>query len=301
MGSLNAEVYYNPQTELVKLPGPSMHNKLPSPQDLTIFHQNIRSLYTKTDEIWQTFESNLPQVLCFTEHHLKTYQIDNVFFQNYQLGATFCREKYKNGGVCIYVHETLRFSKINTHKFCQEKDIEFCAIKLHLCHSIVIILSIYRSPSGNFDNFFIKLEAFLNDIKAGPKNLIICGDFNIDFSSESTHKQLLNSLLATYGLSSTVQFPTRINSISTSALDNIFINTRKCSNYKVYPIVNGLSDHDAQIIILHDIPVPSKTSPSHLYRKIDSISISDFNLKLSHESWGDVFSHNDINTDFNNF
>ena len=56
--------------------------------------------------------------------------------------------------------------------------------------------------------------------------LILLGDFNINFFNNTTHKQLLNSLLGTYGLYSTVQIPTRIyNSVST--IDSIFINTVK--------------------------------------------------------------------------
>jgi len=39
---------------------------------------------------------------------------------------------------------------------------------------------------------------------------IICGDINIIYLIDSTHKQLLDSILASYGLYSTVQFPTRI-------------------------------------------------------------------------------------------
>ena len=63
----------------------------------------------------------------------------------------------------------------------------------------------------------------------------------------------LGSLLASYGLCSTVQFPSRIQNNSHSAIDNIFINTFKFSNFSLYPIINGLSDHDAQSIIMRKI------------------------------------------------
>jgi hypothetical protein len=33
----------------------------------------------------------------------------------------------------------------------------------------------------------------------------------------------------------------------------MFINTYKFTNFTVYPIINGLSDHDAQNLILHNI------------------------------------------------
>jgi len=82
---------------------------------------------------------------------------------------------------------------------------------------------------------------------------IICGDFNINFLDNTTHKQLLNSLLATDGLYSRLQFRTRIHNNSVSTIDSIFINIVKYNNFTVCPLINGMSDHDAQIIVLHDI------------------------------------------------
>ena len=40
-------------------------------KDLTIFHQNIRGMKDKTEEIVNNIATNPPQVLCFTEHHLE--------------------------------------------------------------------------------------------------------------------------------------------------------------------------------------------------------------------------------------
>jgi len=36
---------------------------------LTIFHQNIRGLKNKAEELMNNITTNLPLVLCFTEHH----------------------------------------------------------------------------------------------------------------------------------------------------------------------------------------------------------------------------------------
>jgi hypothetical protein len=185
------------------------------------------------------------------------------------------------------------------YNFCKEKDFEACVIKLYLSCSTIVIVSIYRSSTGKY--FLKKLEALLNFLKDNSKDLIICGDFNINFLNDSTHKELINSLLATYSLFSTVQFPTRICNDSISTIDNIFINTVKYNNSTVHPMVKGLSDHDAQIIILRDITMSNNTSHFYLIRKINKMSVSDFNLKLSYESWEDVFSHNDMDVSFNNF
>ena len=44
------------------------------------FHQNVRGINNKTDEIVHTIAKNPPHVLCFTEHLLKTYQLDSTVF-----------------------------------------------------------------------------------------------------------------------------------------------------------------------------------------------------------------------------
>jgi len=135
----------------------------------------------KIDEIVNTIETNPPHVLCFTEYHSKTYQLDNILFQNYKLGAKFCREIYRNCEVCIFIQESLQFSTINVHSFCKEKELEACIIKLHLPRCTIGIVNIYRSPSGNFEYFLNNLQTLLNSISSNSMELIICGDFNIIF------------------------------------------------------------------------------------------------------------------------
>jgi hypothetical protein len=124
---------------------------------------------------------------------------------------------------------------------------------------------------------------------------------NINHHKNSTSKQSLDSLITSYGLSSTVTFPTRIQKQSCTIIDNIFINTFKFNNFSIYPSINGLSDHDAQSLIIYDI-LKYKLNTNPLFnRKYDTLSIADFNNKLSHELRENVFSENDVNTSFNNF
>jgi hypothetical protein len=49
-------------------------------------------------------------------------------------------------------------------------------------------------------------------------------------------------------LTSTVNFPTRIQGNSATAIDNIFTDVTERDDYSIRPIINGLSDHDAQSI-----------------------------------------------------
>jgi hypothetical protein len=50
-----------------------------------------------------------------------------------------------------------------------------------------------------------------------------------------------------------VDFPTRPQNNSATAIDNIFIDVSLQGNYVVYPLCNGLSDHNAQLIALTEL------------------------------------------------
>lgn len=93
----------------------------------------------------------------------------------------------------------------------------------------------YRSPTGDFSYFLNSLESTLNIIYNNTTNIIICGDFNINYLHETNNKQLLNSLVASYSLHSAVQFPTRIQDNFHNLIENIFINTFKHDEFSVYP------------------------------------------------------------------
>jgi len=122
-----------------------------------IFHQNIRELKSKVDELSYSLLPDYPNILCLIEHHLKNIETDNLPIDRFKLGSKFCRHEYKNGGVCIFVHEDFEFSSISLDKYCKEKDIEVCAVRLKIIPIQLIILAIYRSPSGNFTNFLRNL------------------------------------------------------------------------------------------------------------------------------------------------
>jgi hypothetical protein len=48
-----------------------------------------------------------------------------------------------------------------------------------------------------------------------------------------------------------VEFPTRFGLNSQTAIDTVFIDTSTIGKYDLYPLINGLSDHDAQLLILN--------------------------------------------------
>jgi len=69
----------------------------------------------------------------------------------------------------------------------------------------------------------------------------------------------------------------------------------------VFPFINGLSDHDAQIVEMLNIYYVNSKKHYELTRKIDNNTILNFINLLSYEIWEEVFHEEDVNLIFNNF
>ena len=65
--------------------------------------------------------------------------------------------------------------------------------------------------------------------------------------------------------------------------------------------INVLSDHDTQLLILHNGQKKEKECHTYIKRQINNNTIADFQLKLSHETWEPVFDGNDVTKIFNSF
>jgi len=102
-----------------------------------------------------------------------------------------------------------------------------------------------------------------------------------------------------YNLIGTVSFPTRTTNTSSSAIDNIFVD--KGRNYTIKPYINGLSDHDAQLLILNDMVQKVNSTKYFFIRNINKNTIAEFQFLLSMEQWEDVFNVTDVNIMFKNF
>ena len=158
-----------------------------------------------------------------------------------------------------------------------------------------------QSPSGNFSYFLSSLKSVLNQLFSNSNNAIICGDININYLEITNNKLHLDSLLASYNLYSVIDFPTRISSCSSTAIDNIFIDTFKNSEFTVKPLHNGLSDHDAQVLTLTNITIRSSKTHCYSKRSINENSILEFKSHLSNETWEDIFIDDNVDVIFNKF
>jgi hypothetical protein len=143
---------------------------------------------------------------------------------------------------------------------------EACAIKIKSSLSSICIIGIYRAPAGNFELFMEDVENIIKKIYEIGLIMVICGDMHIDYLTENEMKIQLDTILLSYNLHCLVNFPTRTQKHSSTAIDNILINTSQFNNYIIASVFNGLSDHDPQLLTLNEMK-PQKHLPFEKYQE----------------------------------
>jgi exonuclease III len=84
------------------------------------------------------------------------------------------------------------------NKYSKEMDIEICATKIHTPSCATVIVTVYRSPTGDVTYFLSTLETAIDQLYYKTTNIILCGDFNFNYLSDNKKKQtkfLVNQLL----------------------------------------------------------------------------------------------------------
>ena len=147
----------------MELNGCNKNNHMTS---ISLYHQNVRSITSKIDELSISMQNNCigPHFICLTEHHLKDTEITKLSLDGYKLASGFCRKEFLGGGVCIFIKKDLAYQSINLNQFCCEKTLETCAVKLHFTSLKLMIFCIYRTPTGNLKHFYMLLKNILKYI-----------------------------------------------------------------------------------------------------------------------------------------
>jgi len=63
-------------------------------------------------------------------------------------------------------------------------------MQLDLAFNKLRILTIYRSPSGNFTNFLNQLDLILEKLYSNKYNIIICGDVNVNYLIDNNNNRI---------------------------------------------------------------------------------------------------------------
>lgn len=267
-----------------------------------IIHQNMQICANKGEQLEIFLIEEKPCILCLTEHGLTSDEIKMFNIEGYSLISSFCRNNYKGGGVAIYAINRLIMEEYMTQDkimHAQEKNFELAIARVQEYQLVVITL--YRSPTGNLDTFFDLITTILQKDYLANKQIVICGDLNIDVLKEDRNKKRLVNTLSALGLRLTISSPTRTVTTKTycssTAIDNIITNIHT-DLYKSSVIISAISDHDAQLIELfpQDMvlaerkDIKRRSSKLSKFRDFSRKNILKFYRRLQTEKWEYVYS-----------
>lgn len=242
--------------------------------------------------------------ICLTEHWLREYEVQSTIIQNFEILSSNSRQIFKNGGTMIASSSNNGFetrSRIDLQIENCEKHFETSAIEMRLKNrkSKIVLLNLYRSPSGDIKMFFDKFEKVLNLISNEKSDFVICGDFNIDLNSNTIHKNKLMDLVKSFGAKSVVKQPTRIALGSSTLIDLIFSNIGKCRT-EVETI--GFSDHSIVHLELSDVTEKCfQQFDVTKIRKTKSDNLNALESLLAEETWEEVYDSTNVDVKFNTF
>ena len=273
-----------------------------TPDNISLLHINSRSLnrnFEYFENLLHSLNNFSFSVIGISETWLNQNSPDIFNLPNY----TFIRADRKGrrgGGVAFYIAQNLNFKIRSDIKLSQAESL-FIEIDNSNLRNVIIGL-IYRPPDTNCELFCDELDLHLHKIGNENKHIFILGDFNINFSPTSGSNNSIDfmQLMYSYGFSSIINKPTRINPHSSTQIDNIFSNVH---NKKTIGgiLSSEVSDHLPIFLTCECKLCCHKSSDERLYRKESKRNIDLLKHDLSLEGWADVYNVNNVNTAYKYF
>ena len=242
---------------------------------------------------------NLPDIVCITETWCSSDEIQLIQLQSYQLAGAYCRTNLRGGGVAIFALNNLKCKTINKFSnLTAEQHFEVSVCEILLEGISLVICSLYRSPTGDFNLFFNSLSDLLSESLEAESVVCFCGDFNVRFNDVTCkNSTIIENLFLSFGLNKTIFDFTRIHNHSKTTLDNIFTNiaTGSLDSRVIYC---DISDHFMQEISLFLIQSETEESPIYKQFFYREKNVNRFKLEVSKTDWSSLESAGNLNEAF---
>ena len=278
--------------------------------DTSVLYANSRSLLKHIHEYKELLDCIFSvkkhsfDILCFAETWLNHENYTLANFEGYEHVMKIKQNTYRGGGLSIFIKEDINYIERSDLSFqSNQYDCIFIEIISNNTgnHNTIIGL-VYRSPSYNSElEFTNKMEGILEKIHNERKEIIICGDFNMDLLKADTHyptTALIDTML-TYQLKPCITLPTRVTNNSATLIDHIY---KKISDKDSIAgtLLSDITDHYINFIFTEK--KDKHVQPHNItYRPITANNITKLNNELEKADWNEVTECNEPNEAYDIF
>lgn len=201
----------------------------------------------------------------------------------------YSRQSTRHGGAAVILRNDVPFKVLNDIKnLSVDRVIEMTAIRVAK-HKLIVV-AIYRPPSGDFETFMsIVDEALELCLRRYPTdNFVFAGDYNIDFRVQSSERSKTVELFTSYNMSYMFSDPSRETKNSSSCIDNMFSNMC-CGNFDTRTYDPHLSDHFAQILKIELSHCEPEKNTYRIVSQINEKNTNQFIQAAGREDWTLVY------------
>ena len=190
-----------------------------------IAHLNVNRLVNKLDHVKEFVYKHSFDILTLSETWLVPNIMDNeIRIPGYSL---VCKDRQSltkscGGGVIIFVCDGIPFavmSDLIKHNF----ECLLVEIKSPKCKRMILCCS-YRPDHESIDGFISNLADSLNNIDTENSDIVLVGDFNVDYSTKNQLCHKLDEFALQHSLSQIICKPTWVTENSSTTIDLIFAN-----------------------------------------------------------------------------
>ena len=246
----------------------------------TILHMNIRSMFQNFRAFKVSFDDEKADVIILSEVNCKEQDVNKFQIDGFKI-FSLTREG-RGGGLIIYVRSLFKCKQIKTNFNFSES----LALKINNEFTVV---AIYRKPSLSKINFIKEIDEFLFSIE--DKNLIICGDMNINLLDPNDRiVTKYEDIMAEHGLLKLIDKPTREefsgNNYSSTLIDHMFARVQNLKQIAAV-LKYKISDHYATCAMFYiDTPDPTKITRTFVdYNSVNkNLNTFDWNLLVNKRS-----------------
>lgn len=259
----------------------------PVQQGLHIGFLNIRDATNKIDEIATILHnSNNPfHLFGFAESRLtdKTSH-DDMHIPGYSKPLRLDPSKPKTTGILVYHSLSLNCTRLTNF---ENYGVESLWVEIKLKGSKPIIVGfIYRNPAETVD-WKDKFNSLMDDIVLLNQEIIVMGDFNIDFFKPY---QSWYDNYSIHGLEQLIDIPTRITENTRTLIDHIYSNCKAHITELCAPPC-GCSDHNAVCLtwINKKVKIPKVGHKTIYYRCFKNFNTEEFLSDLAKSSFDNIY------------
>lgn len=252
-----------------------------------VVQQNIRSLRANFDLFAAELDQLVrkPDIIIMSEIWINECEIGQYCLPNYTMYAK-CNNNYRAGGIAVLVSNQLSCVHLdNIHMTSAD-----CVyLKITLSRGMQIdLLAIYRLHDFSVNMFCNELMSCLALIKS--PDLIIKGDININIldKNPSVDEYLIG--LASLGLQSLINEPTRVAGLTKTCIDHVFYRSKISSKllFGSNVVSTNITDHMMTVVYI----TPADKVTSSLEETLESKKI-DVHVLFSYVKeidWKDIYT-----------